>query len=430
VNANLLILGLILAGLQFCLPYRWAFLPLLIAACHTPFVPFVGSFTVVRIVIIVGVLRAWSGGYFKIDIAHPIDRIVGLFIMIVMLSGFAYPWNGGDAFITRLRISMDVAGTYLFARAYLAERESLERFAIGLAAVLIPFGLMMLYERITSHNPYRLLGDQSLVTMVRDGKIRAQGSFGTPILAGTVAATALPFLVSIWRDNKNLALSAMIAALVIIFSTSSSGPIGTMMVAVAVMCVWKWRSRVGVGLVWLVVALIVLHFIKNRPVWYLMALMDFVGGSTGWHRAYLIDMALQHLDEWWAFGTDFTRHWMPYGLANDPNNCDITNYYIQLGITGGLGLTGALLAIQWRSFRLLGHEIMRSPYTGKSENREKFRLWCLASALVAHAVTFLSISYFDQMHVFYWVLIGGMSGFIGLEEKNFDRRMAAMPIMT
>jgi hypothetical protein len=289
---------------------------------------------------------------------------------------------------------------------------------------------MMFYERITGNNPYRLLGGQSLVTIVRDGRIRAQGSFGTPILAGTVAATALPILVSIWRDNKNLALSAMIAALVIIFSTSSSGPIGTMMVAVAVMCVWKWRSRVGVGLVWLVVALIVLHFIKNRPVWYLMALMDFVGGSTGWHRAYLIDMALQHLDEWWAFGTDFTRHWMPYGLANDPNNCDITNYYIQLGITGGLGLTGALLAIQWRSFRLLGHEIMRSPYTGKSENREKFRLWCLASALVAHAVTFLSISYFDQMHVFYWVLIGGMSGFIGLEEKNFDRRMAAMPIMT
>lgn len=426
----MLILSLFLAGMQFCLPYRWAFLPLLIAACHTPYVPFAGSFTVVRIVIIAGVLRAWSGGFFKIDVTNPIDRLVGLFIMIVLLSGFAYPWNGGDAFITRLRISMDVAGTYLFARAYLAERESLERFAIGLAVVLIPFGLMMFYERITGNNPYRLLGGQSLVTIVRDGRIRAQGSFGTPILAGTVAATALPFLVSIWREKKGLALAAMVAALVTIVSTSSSGPIGTVMVATAVMCGWKWRSRAGVILLWMLGALVVLHFIKNRPVWYLMALMDFVGGSTGWHRAYLIDMAVQHLDEWWAFGTDFTRHWMPYGLANDPNHCDITNYYIQLGITGGLGLTCALIAVQWRSFRLLGHEIMRKPYSGKRENREKFRLWCLASALAAHAVTFLSISYFDQMHVFYWVLIGGMSGFIGLEENTFERRMAAMPIMT
>ena len=423
----MLIMSLLLAGLQFCLPYRWAFLPLLIAACHTPYVPFVGSFTVVRIVIMVGILRAWSGGFLKFDVTHPMDRLLGLFVVIVMLSGFAYPWNGGDAFVTRLRISMDVAGTYLFARAYLAERESLERFAIGLAAVLIPFGLMMFYERISGNNPYRILGGQSLMAIVRDGRIRAQGSFGTPILAGTVAATALPFLVSIWHQHKTLALAGLLAALVTIFSTSSSGPIGTAMVAMAVMCGWKWRSHVGTILVWLVVALLVLHFIKSRPVWYLMALMDFVGGSTGWHRAYLIDMAIKHLDEWWAFGTDFTRHWMPYGLASDPNHCDITNYYIQLGVTGGLALTGALIAIQWRSFRLLGQEITNR---FANDGLEKFRLWCLGSALAAHAVTFLSISYFDQMHVFYWALIGGLSGFVGLEENEYERSTVAMPVMT
>ena len=423
----MLIMSLLLAGLQFCLPYRWAFLPLLIAACHTPYVPFVGSFTVVRIVIMVGILRAWSGGFLKFDVTHPMDRLLGLFVVIVMLSGFAYPWNGGDAFVTRLRISMDVAGTYLFARAYLAERESLERFAIGLAAVLIPFGLMMFYERISGNNPYRILGGQSLMAIVRDGRIRAQGSFGTPILAGTVAATALPFLVSIWQQHKTLALAGLLAALVTIFSTSSSGPIGTVMVAMAVMCGWKWRSHVGTILVWLVVALLVLHFIKSRPVWYLMALMDFVGGSTGWHRAYLIDMAIKHLDEWWAFGTDFTRHWMPYGLASDPNHCDITNYYIQLGVTGGLALTGALIAIQWRSFRLLGQEITNR---FANDGLEKFRLWCLGSALAAHAVTFLSISYFDQMHVFYWALIGGLSGFVGLEENEYERSTVAMPVMT
>ena len=82
----MLIFSLLLAGMQFCLPYRWAFLPLLIAACHTPYVPFAGSFTVVRIVIIAGFLRAWSGGFLKIDASHPIDRLVGLFVMIVMLS--------------------------------------------------------------------------------------------------------------------------------------------------------------------------------------------------------------------------------------------------------------------------------------------------------------------------------------------------------
>jgi hypothetical protein len=138
-------------------------------------------------------------------------------------------------------------------------------------------------------------------------------------------------------------------------------------------------------------------------------------------------MAFRHFDEWWAFGTNFTRHWMPYGLANDPNHCDITNYYIQLGITGGLALTCALVAIQWRSFRLLGHSIMHGI---AHDDRENFRLWCLGSALAAHAVTFLSISYFDQMHVFYWALIGGMSGFIGMEENEQVHRPAALPVMT
>ena len=324
---------------------------------------------------------------------------------------------------------MDVAGTYLFARAYLMERESLERFAIILAAVLIPFGVMMLYERISGNNPYRILGEQSLVSIVRDGRIRAQGSFGTPILAGTVAATSLPFLVSIWRGKKLFATVAMLAAAAIIYSTSSSGPIGSALVAGAVMCGWKWRSRSGVILLWMGAALLFLHLIKNRPVWYLMALMDFVGGSTGWHRAYLIDMAFRHLDEWWAFGTNFTRHWMPYGLTNDPNHCDITNYYIQLGVTGGLALTCALVAIQWRTFRLLGDAMLVSLYARNSRKGQDFRLWCLASALAAHAVTFLSISYFDQIHVFYWVLIGGMSGFIGLDERHDERRMATMPSM-
>jgi hypothetical protein len=423
----MLIIALILAGLQCFMPYRWAFLPLLLAACHTPYVPFVVSFTVVRIVILVALLRAWAGGFLKFSINHPLDRLVGLFVIVVMLSGFAHPWSEGSAFITRMRISVDVAGAYLFARAYLADRESLSRFAIGLACVLIPFGIMMLYERLTASNPYRLLSGQSLFTMVRDGRIRAQGSFGTPILAGTAAATALPFLLSIWHDKKHLAAVAIVAVLVIIISTLSSGPIGTLMVAAAAMGLWKWRTRIGSLFLWMIGALLFLHIIKDRPVWYLMALMDFVGGSTGWHRAYLIDMAIKHLDEWWAFGTDFTRHWMPYGLANDPNHCDITNYYIQLGITGGLALTCVLVAIQWRSFQLLGREIRQG---STQSDRENFRLWCLGSALAAHAVTFLSISYFDQMHVFYWVLIGGMSGFIGLDENMYERRPVAMPVMS
>ena len=137
-------------------------------------------------------------------------------------------------------------------------------------------------------------------------------------------------------------------------------------------------------------------------------------------------MAIKHIDEWWAFGTNFTRHWMPYGLVSDPFNCDITNYYIQLGVTGGLALTGVLVVIQWFSFRMLGNEIIGLSSRSMRDERENFHLWCLVSALAAHAVTFLSISYFDQMHVFFWVLIGGVSGFVVPAERRIGRRFSAM----
>lgn len=430
MNGYLLVFSMILAGLQFGLPHRWAFLPLLIAACHAPNVQFAGSFTIVRIVIIVGLVRAWAGGFLRMDMANPMDRLIGLFGMISLLSSFAYPWDDGAAFITRLRIAMDVTGAYLFARAYLADRDALVRFSMGLALVIIPFGLMMLFERMTATNPYRLLGGQSLMTIFRDGEVRAQGTFGTPILAGTAAASSIPFFVLLWNVKRKLAIAAMIAVAMAVVSTSSSGPIATAMAAAGMIYAWRWRERMGAILIWLVVALVVLHFIKERPVWYLMALMDFVGGSTGWHRAYLIDMAIKHLGEWWAFGTSFTRHWMPYGLQSDPNNCDITNYYIQLGVTGGLALPAMLMAIQWRSFSILGNQILGGHAMMRRDTRENFHLWCLVSALAAHAVTFLSISYFDQMHVFFWVLIGGVSGFVIPASSPYESRVHATPALT
>lgn len=430
MNGYLFVYATILAVIQFGMPYRWAFLPLLIAACHAPNVQFAGSFTVVRIVIIAGILRAWLGGFLKVNIANPMDRLIGLFAIVSLLSSFAYPWEEGAAFITRLRISIDVAGAYIFARIYMADRDALVRFSKGLALVVIPFGLMLLFEKMTVTNPYRMLGDQSLVTIIREGKVRAQGAFGTPILAGTVAATSLPFFVILWNDWRRIAIVAILSAALAIYSTSSSGPIASAMVALGMICMWRWRTRMRVILAWLAVALVFLHFIKERPVWYLMALMDFVGGSTGWHRAYLIDMAIKHLGDWWAFGTSYTRNWMPYGLQSDPLNCDLTNYYIQLGVTGGLALPGVLIAIQWRSFRILGKEIVDGMKNTTRANHDNFMLWCLVSALASHAATFLSISYFDQIHVFFWVLIGGISGFVVMKHNRHEQNAYVIPVIS
>ena len=46
----------------------------------------------------------------------------------------------------------------------------------------------------------------------------------------------------------------------------------------------------------------VLHFVMNHGIWHLIARIDLVGGSTGYHRFHLIDKAIAHFGERWLVG--------------------------------------------------------------------------------------------------------------------------------
>jgi hypothetical protein len=409
VNPLLLALCSILVGLQFSLPRAWAFLPLFAAACHTPYTPFAGGMTVARLVIVAGLLRAATKGWLTWSPKHPLDPWVAAFAGMTLLSTIGHGWETGNPLTARMRLALDVAGTYLMMRAYLADPDALRRLGIGITGVLLPFAAMMLLERQTGMNPYAAAGAGNLYSLVRDGQIRAQGPFGTPILAGTVGASSIPLLLPLLKHHKCLAWSGIAACFAVVYSSASSGPIGTTAIGLATAALWRQHARRRTITAATCALLVVLHFIKERPVWYLMALLDLVGGSTGWHRAYLIDTALAHFDEWWLLGTDRTRHWMPYGLAAVPEHCDLTNYYVQLGVTGGIGLTALLGVVLWKSFKRVGLELDQC-----TENQPErcFASWCIGATLLAHALTFLSISYFDQIHVFFWGLVGGLTGML------------------
>lgn len=405
----MLVLCVVLCAMQFRLSRAWAFLPLLVAACHTPYIPFMAGMTVARTVVLCGLLRAGLNGWLSWSIRNSLDRLVAVFAVLVLFSTIGHGWEHNNPLMARLRLVVDVVGTFLYMRAYLADRDSLERFAVGLSLVLVPFALFMVMEKQSGLNPYAIVGAGNLHSLIREGEFRAQGPFGTPILAGTVGAGAIPLFIALWNNRRKFALTGIIAAVVIVYASASSGPISTMAIGLAMVAFWKWRVHLKPALIGFGILLLILQMFKNRPIWYLMALMDLVGGSTGWHRAYLIDMAVQHLDEWWLLGTDFTRHWMPYGLAAVPEHCDLTNYYIHLGVMSGFGVIICLLVIQWRSFRILS-ERMRE--LRGSDPAAEFDLWCIMSIFIAHAVTFLSISYFDQVYVFFWGLLGGLAGFL------------------
>ncbi len=143
----------------------------------------------------------------------------------------------------------------------------------------------------------------------------------------------------------------------------------------------------------------------KAPVYYLMARVDLTGSSTGWHRAYLIESAINHLGEWWFAGTDYTRDWMPTGVLWNSNQTDITNHYLHMGVQGGLPLMLLFMAVLAACFAAVGNGMWRNRH-GPIERQ--FVIWTLGAILFAHAVTFLSISYFDQTNVYLYFLFAGI----------------------
>jgi hypothetical protein len=416
VNGPLLALCIVLLLLQLALPFKWAFMPLLLAACHTPYTADFGGFTVARLVIVVGLMRAAGGGAIRFDWHSALDRRLMVFAAVAILSAVGHDALFSNPYIYRIGLVLNVLGTYFYARTYLATDEVLERLAKGLVITLVPFAFLMVIEKQTGINPYSKLGTEKLTSLVRDGKIRAQGPFGTPILAGTVGASSIPLFIPLWKSRRRLASTGLAACLVISYCSASSGPISTVLLGMGAIALWRVRAHMRGIQIATICMLVVLHFIKERPIWYLMALMDFVGGSTGWHRAYLIDTAVRHMGEWWLWGTDLTGHWMPYSLpTNVPgvSKADLTNYYLHLGVIGGLPLLFCLIAVQWSAFSQLGRKIREF---GMAGTRDEFALWCVGAALFAHSVTFLSISYFDQMFVFFWMIVGCLPAMMNARE--------------
>jgi hypothetical protein len=76
------------------------------------------------------------------------------------------------------------------------------------AFVSAPVALEMVNEQLTGRSLLALFGGIPESVVVRGERLRAQGPFAHAILAGTVGAACLPFMVGIWRKHPLPASSA------------------------------------------------------------------------------------------------------------------------------------------------------------------------------------------------------------------------------
>jgi hypothetical protein len=123
-----------------------------------------------------------------------------------------------------------------------------------------------------------------------------------------------------------------------------------------------------------------------------------VGGSTGWHRYHLIDQSIARVGEWWLWGTPSTAHW-GLGLR------DVTNQYVLEGVRGGLLTLVLFVILIALAFQGLGQRLQRVEHAPA----QRAMVWALSVALFMHAMNFLAVSYFGQI-IMIWFLILGLAG--------------------
>lgn len=364
------------------------------------------SFTVIRILLAAGIVRVIVRGERIAGALNKMDWLMFAFGVWALISS-AFHKEPSAALIFRLGFVYNTCGVYFLLRVFCQSIDDVIGLYRMMAILLIPLATEMLFEKVTIHNLFSVFGGVAENPAIRKGMIRAQGPFAHSILAGTVGAVCLPFMIGLWKQNPRTADAGIVACITIVFASASSGPIMSAVVAIGALFMWYYRHNIRQIKWFAILGYLALDIVMKAPAYYLITRIDLTGSSTGWHRARLIEMAFKYLNEWWFAGTDYTRHWMPTGVSWSTDNIDITNHYIKMGVLGGLPLMLLFIAILIKGFSFIGQVLQQA--ADDLPTKYQVILWTLGASLFANVATMISVSYFDQSFIFLYITLAAIS---------------------
>jgi multisubunit Na+/H+ antiporter MnhG subunit len=400
---------LVLGYLVWSLPRRYAVSPLLVMVGLMPMgqqLEVAGlHFYLFRILLVIGMVRVKLRGELARFVWTRNDKIFAWWVLVSVVFGTLVK-PSTELLVSRLGDAFNAVGCYFFVRCVIVDFDDIVACVRTLAYVSVPVAILMFVERATMHNPLSIFSGVPEVSAIRDGHVRSQGAFRHAILAGTFGATQFPLFIALWFEKSRrrwLATAGIIASLVIVGTAGSSGALMAVAGAILGIGLWQWRTkmrlvrRVTLGLI------LAMALVMNAPVWYLFARVSDLVGGGGWHRAYVIDTAIRHFNEWWLFGTTYTAHWGPGGevIAANPDMMDITNQFVIEGVNGGILKLALFVAIIVGCFKIVGRRV----HEEEGDRFRGFMFWTMGVSLFAHCLSFMSVPYFDQMIIiWYWLL--------------------------
>ncbi len=390
----LCLLGMVFKGKQWVVPLLLVFIFVIPSAQRIVIAGI--DFSFLRIIILSALFKGHLIGLTQRFLFQKSDKIVLLWAIWAIIA-YGVLLASFSAVVTRTGFMIDAVGAYFVGRLYLKSWQDLKRSILFVGYASLPVLAFFLVERATGENLFYVFGGIDQYNLVREGRIRCQGPFSHPIMAGLFWTSVLPWLALMWirRDASRMQLIAMVVAVVlIIFNTASSTPVMAILLTAAGLALFRYRGILP-GLRWLaIIGLVFAQIILEKGAAHLIARINIFAGSTGWHRYHLINQAINHSGEWFWVGTLSTDHWGD-GLG------DVTNQYILEAVRGGL--LGMVLFIMFlvASFKLIARAIKLC-----SNEDDRWVPWMGGVVFFVHSFTFLSVSYFGQMVASFFLFSG------------------------
>jgi hypothetical protein len=355
-----------------------------------------------RIVILVGcfcvfLVRRPSDGGALAGGFNDVDKIF-LGLALVQAVGTILVYQQTGAVIAAVGTLWDFLGGYFLVRSLIRDEEDIHRIAGVFVVIAVIMAACMIYEKTHLTNVFALLMGGRVVPDLRNGHVRCRGVFGQEILASAFGGTLAPLFLWLWKDGKSklVASAGVAASMVIMLTSSSSTGVSAFGFGVLALCMWPLRRRMRVIRWGIVAVVLALAVTMKAPIWYLMARVDFAGGSTGWDRAHLVNVFANHFWGWWLIGSKDYMNWMgvDYGW-------DLCNQFVANCAQGGLAALALLIALISRSFGRIG----KARKLAEGDPKAERLLWVLGAVLAAHMAAFMGISYFDQSRVWWYVTL-------------------------
>lgn len=395
----LAIAGVLLLSLAaLVLSRRHALAPLLVAATAMPMSQrlVLGGvdFTLLRLLLLAYFIRVLIRAEWRGFVWNPMDTLVILWTVsgtIIMTIHFGTT----GALINRLGWSYDILLGYFVTRSIIQEWDDIVGLARFAAVLSVPVAGAFVFEWMTRYNMFAIFGGVPFETGIREGRLRCQGPFAHPILAGTFWAAMMPLMWTAVREgrwSRRLVYVGTVASLLIVASTASSTPVASALVALVGGFMFAFRHRRRQ--IWITILFVtaLLHFVlMDNPVWHLMARLDITGGSTGWHRFVIFDTFIQNFSDWFLTGESNPEKWR-WQMR------DITNQYVLEGLRGGLLTLVFFVLVLVHGFRNVGKGLAATSDSSETDYKSvQWRAWVAGTALFVHVVTFFGVSYFGQM---------------------------------